>query len=131
MSELLYPRLSYQIIGGLYNVYNELSFGHREKVYQKAFEEELKLKHLPYKRELYFPICYNGKIISKYYYDFLIDDKIVIELKVANNFYQRDINQLLAYLKHNNFKLGILVLFTRKGLLYKRIANSRKLENKN
>lgn len=125
MADLLYPKLSYAIIGKLYDVYNELAFGHKEKVYQKAFAELLSEVKIPYKRELYFPILFKEKVMSKYYFDFLIDDKIVVELKVANDFYQKDVNQLLSYLKHRGYKLGILAIFAKDGLKYKRIANSR------
>jgi len=125
MVDLLYPKLSYLIVGKLYEVYNELSFGHKEKVYQKAFAELLSEVKIPYKRELYFPILFKEKVMSKYYFDFLINDKIIVELKVANDFYQKDINQLLSYFKHKGYKLGILAIFTKDRLKYKRIANSR------
>lgn len=125
MSELIYPQLSYKIVGTLFNVYNELSYGHKEKVYQKALAEEFKRISLGFNRELYFPIKYNDKIISKYYFDFSVEEKIVVELKVAKDFYDKDINQLLAYLKFQKLKLGILAIFTKNGLRYKRIANSR------
>lgn len=125
MSDLIYPQLSYQIVGALYEVYNHLYFGHKEKIYQKALAEEFKKRKLPFEKEMYFPIKYDGKLISKYYFDFVIDNKVVVELKVANDFYQKDINQLLAYLKHRGYKLGILAVFTKEGLKFKRIANTR------
>ena len=55
--------------------------------------------------------------------DFLIENKIVLEIKVAQDFYQKDINQLLSYLKFKNFELGILAIFTKEGIKYKRILN--------
>jgi len=123
MAELIFSKLSYKIIGLLYDVYNKLQYGHKEKIYQKALIEELKQAKINFVRELYFPIYFKGKVISCYYFDFLIDSKIVLELKVANNFYQKDINQLLSYLKYKGYKLGILVIFTKDGLKYKRLVN--------
>lgn len=123
MTELLYKELSYKIVGCFFEVYNQLNYGHREKVYQQALVNEFKLKSITFSRELYFPIKYKDSIVSRYYFDFLVEDKIVVELKVAEDFYQKDINQLLSYLKAKNYRLGLLVLFSKKGLQYKRILN--------
>jgi len=123
MAELIYPKLSYEIIGTIFEVYNQLKYGHQERVYQRAFAEELSKKKIPFKRELYHPILYNEKKIGRYYLDFLIDDKIVVELKVANDFYQKDINQIISYLKAESHRLGILILFTKEGIKYRRILN--------
>ena len=123
MAELIYSKLSYRVIGLLYDVYNELQYGHKEKIYQKALSELLIQSQLNFERELYFPVDFKGKIISCYYFDFLIENKIVLEMKVANNFYQKDINQLLSYLKYKGYKLGILAIFTKEGLKYRRFVN--------
>lgn len=121
--KLIYPELSYRIVGILFEVYNQLNYGHREKIYQKAVEEILKTKNINFKKEVYYPVKIYDKIISRYFFDFLIDDKIVLEIKVAENFYHKDFNQLLAYLKFKNYKLGILAIFTKSGLKYRRILN--------
>jgi len=123
MAELIYPQLSYEVIGLLYDVYNELGFGHKEKIYQKAFEQLLAKKNIRFSREAYFPIEFQGKLLSKYFFDFIIDNKIVLELKVAKDFYEQDINQLLSYLKYKKYRLGILVVFSKEELKYRRIVN--------
>jgi len=130
MSDLLYKELSYKIIGYIYEMYNEIGFGYQEKHYQRILEEIFREKRLDYKRELYGKLIYNEKIIARFYLDFLIEDKIIIELKVANDFYTRHICQVLTYLKVNNLKLGIIILITRNGIKSKRIANSRYSRNK-
>lgn len=122
--ELIYPKLSYKIVGLLFKVYNELGFGYREKYYQKAFESELEQNNLSFKREVLTPLSYQNKSIGRYYLDFVVEDKIIVELKVANDFYKKHLKQVLDYLKFNNLKLGILANFTREGIKYKRIANS-------
>lgn len=123
MTKVIYSNLSFQIIGAIFEVYNKLKYGHKEKIYQKALAEELNNRGLKFEKEIYFPIRYKGKLISCYYYDFLVENKIILELKVAEDFYQKDVNQLLAYLKFRGFKLGILALFTKKGVLQRRILN--------
>ncbi len=56
MTKLIYKELSYKIVGALFNVYNQMQYGHNERVYQKAVAEEFKEQKIPFKRELYFPL---------------------------------------------------------------------------
>ena len=121
--DLIYPDLCYTIGGVLFDVGNELSFGHREHFYQKAVAERLKGIGLKFDEQLPAKVYFQGKYIGIYYFDFLIDNKIILEIKVAEDFYQKDVNQLLSYLKHNQYRLGILAIFTKKGLKFKRILN--------
>ena len=64
---------------------------------------------------------YNQEKIGKYYIDFLIDNKIVLEIKAAPVFYNRDIKQVIAYLKVTGLTLGILVGFSKYELKFRRI----------
>jgi len=56
MAELLYPKLSYNIVGAIYEVYNNLGYEHPEKVYQRSLAKEFDRRKISYKKELYFPI---------------------------------------------------------------------------
>jgi GxxExxY protein len=124
MVRLIYPELSYKIIGIIFEVYNELGGGYQEKYYQRAVSLGLKRKMIKYKEQVSVALRFAGERIGRYFIDFIVDDKIVLELKVGNCFYPRDVKQVLAYLKAYKLKLGILVLFTRSGIRYKRIINN-------
>ena len=78
-----------------------------------------------YVREKEIKLNYQDEAIGKYFLDFIIENKIVLELKVANTFYMRDIQQVLGYLKASGLQLGILVIITKQGIKYKRIINIR------
>lgn len=80
--KLIYPELSYQVVGAAFKVFNELGWVYKEIYYQRALTSELDKQLVKYQRELIFPLKYNGKTIGKYIADFIIDDKIIIELKV-------------------------------------------------
>ena len=121
--DIIYEDLSYKIIGAIYEVYNSLGYGHRERTYQKALSEEFKIRQLSFKKEQYFPIYFKGKLVSRYFFDFVIENKIVLELKVAKDFYQSDVSQVLAYLKADNYRLGILAVLTDREVKIKRIIN--------
>lgn len=109
-------------MGILFEVYKEIGYGFRERYYQQAIEEELKEKNIPFKREVYVPLEYRGKKIGKYFIDFKIDNKIALELKVADRFYKSHINQLLSYLNASDVKLGILAIVTPEGVQFKRFV---------
>ncbi len=119
----LYEELTKRIIGSLFNVYNKLGYGYKEKELQKAVMAEFNKAELKFKRELFCDLSYEGKIISKFFLDFLVEDKVVVELKVANDFYRKHFNQVMTYLKVNNLRLGLLAIFTNQKVLIKRIIN--------
>jgi len=124
MGELLYEDITYKINGAAYRAYNKLGYGYREKLYHRALFEELKIELLEFKHECPVKLIYNDKIIGKYYIDFVIEDKIAVEIKIANDFYVRDIKQLFSYLKAKNLKLGLLIILNKDGVKIKRIINS-------
>ena len=121
--DLLYPELSYQIIGILFDVCNEMGYGYQEKYYQKAISEKLKESKLTFKEQVPVDIIFNDNKIGKYFLDFLIEDKIIMEIKKMDKFLKVNIDQTYAYLKSTKLKLGILANFTKKGIQYKRIIN--------
>lgn len=129
MAELVYKELSYKIIGLLFGIHNELGNRYQEKYYQRAVEKALKQNNLTFQKELSTDLEYNGERIGKYFLDFLIENKIVLELKTVRRLNPKDFTQVLAYLKAKNLKLGILVNFRTERLSYKRILNSKYLED--
>lgn len=119
----LHSDLTHKIIGLSFRIFNNLKYGFQEKYYQRAFEEELRKEKINYKREQKISIKYYDKIIGRYFVDFVIDNKVVVEFKVAPGFYETHIKQILAYLKTTNLKLGLLILITKDGIKCKRIIN--------
>ncbi|PIR06186.1 GxxExxY protein [Candidatus Jorgensenbacteria bacterium CG_4_10_14_0_8_um_filter_39_13] len=121
MAKLVEKELSYKIIGILFDVYNNLGGGYQEKYYQRAVSQEFKNRDIKFKEQISIPLSFKGISIGRYFLDFLIEDKIILEIKVANKFYIRDVKQVLAYLKATNTSLGILANFNRNNLQFKRI----------
>jgi len=78
--DILYPELSYKIVGIAFDIYNSLGPGYHEKYYQRALTEELKNQRLVFQEEVPYSIIYKEKIIGRNYLDFLIDDKIIMEI---------------------------------------------------
>ncbi len=123
MEKVVYKKESYDIVGCCFEVFNQIGPGHREKTYQKALEEIFRQKNIYFESQFYAPITFNKKVISKCYFDFLIEDKIVLEIKVGDHFYRRDIEQIYSYIKSKKLLLGILVNFTTSGAHFRRVLN--------
>lgn len=122
-SDLLYPELSYQIIGCAYDVHNELGGGLLEKVYQKALAVSLRKRQIDFQEQAHFPIVFQGEKVGAGYFDFLVEEKIVVELKRTQHFSRKQIDQVVSYLKQSGLKLGILIHFGQEQVRYKRIVN--------
>ena len=123
--ELIHKDLTEKLIKAIFNVCNELGYGYREKEYQNAYAEELKALGLQFARELYSNLTYKGKLIRKYFLDFLVEGKVLVELKVANEVYRQHFTQVLQYLKSNNMELGLIFVITPTKVIIKRVINQR------
>ena len=121
MVEILHKELSYRLIGILYDIYNNLGSGYQEKYYQKAVKQFLEKEKIPFLEQVRADLDINGVLLGRYYLDFVIDHKIVLELKISTNFSRKAIRQVLGYLRKTELELGILVSFAPGGLKYKRI----------
>jgi len=126
MTEIIYKELSYEIVGVLFEVFNDLGYGHKESYYEKAVARGFDYRSIKYRRQVPFKLNFKGKEIGRYYLDFLIDGKIVLEIKRGNYFGKKNIEQVFNYLKVTNLKLAILANFTPNGIKFIRIVNSDK-----
>ncbi|MBI2514764.1 GxxExxY protein [Candidatus Wolfebacteria bacterium] len=124
-SEIIFPDLSYKVVGIAFEVFNELGWGLPEKDYQKAMVKEFSNSGISFKEEYYIPLKYKASSISRYFADFVVDDKILLELKVVPRLGYVHTKQTLIYLRNAGIKLGILLYFTRDGVKYRRIINSK------
>lgn len=120
-SKVIYPELSYQIYGILFKVFKELERGYKEKHVQRAVALMLRSGNLQFREQFPFKMEFDGKNIGYYYLDFVVEQKIVLELKVAERFYQKDFDQIKDYLIKSGLKLGLLARFGHNGVVIKRV----------
>jgi len=106
-NKLIYPNLSYTLTGICFKVHNELGPYAREKQYGDAIELKLKEAGLSYKRE--FKLNDSGNIR-----DFIIDDKIIMELKTRRILSKIDYFQVQRYLQESRKRLALLINFRNK-----------------
>lgn len=123
-NKVIYKELSYKIVGILYKIHGELGGRYQEKYYQRAIRHELEKQKIKFKKEIAVDLKYDNKKIGKYILDFLIENKIILEIKTVPKLHPEDFRQVLAYLKAKNIKLGILANFRGSKLVFERILNT-------
>ncbi|MBI2967538.1 MAG: GxxExxY protein [Bacteroidetes bacterium] len=121
--DLLYPELSYEIVGCAYEVFKELGFGHSEKIYQQAMAILFREKKCNFREQVYYGIRFKNVLLKKKFLDFEVERKIIVELKKNFHFSKAHIDQILSYLKSSKLKLAILINFGREGVTFRRIVN--------
>lgn len=124
VEDLLYPELSYTLFGILFEIHNKLGTNYQEKHYQKAFEIKLKKLQIPYQKEAKVDVEFDKEKLGKFFIDFIIDNKIILEFKKVWKISNNDIKQVLRYLDATNLKLAIIVNFKYKKLEYRRVVKS-------
>ncbi len=118
--KIVEKELSYTLQGIFFNVQDKLGRFARERQYADELEQQLKEKKIPYERESAIEV--GGR--KSNFADFIIDGKILIEVKAKPFFTKEDYAQTMRYLKSKNLKLGLLIDFQQKYLKAKRILNS-------
>ncbi|NJW51650.1 GxxExxY protein [Salinimicrobium oceani] len=123
MAHILYKEESYSIVGALFEVYNHLGSGFSEIVYKDALEYEFKLRRIPFVREKEFCVFYKDHTLThKFFADFVVQDKIILEVKSVENLHDKHIAQSINYLKVSGCKLAILANFHKDLLDHRRIV---------
>lgn len=120
---IIYPQLSYQLMGILFKVHNKLGSAYQEKYYQRAIKKELGYQSIPFEQEKLIKLTYEDEKIGNYFLDFVVDGKIVLEIKAVPFIRREWTNQVVAYLVSTDLPLGIIANFRTPKLTYKRIIN--------
>ncbi len=127
MSKLIYKDESYEIIGKCFEVHNNLGPGFLEIVYKDALEYEFKKANIPFKREVKYEVNYKGVILPHHFYaDFVVHDKIILEIKAVSGIIDKFVAQSINYLKVSGNKLALIVNFGELKINSKRIVLDEK-----
>ena len=113
--------LTYKIIGAAMEVHNIIGRGFLESVYKDCLSLEFAQKNISFQKEKKYEITYKGvKIPHHYYADFIIEDKVILEVKAQNLIIEENSKQLINYLAVSNCRIGLLINFGETTLKYKR-----------
>jgi GxxExxY protein len=123
--DILYPKLSFDINGVLFDVHNQIGGSHHERYYQKAVAIALGHKNIAFREQVHVPLTVNGQRVGRYYLDFLIEEKIILELKRGRYIPRNVYSQANQYLSSLNLKLAIVGCFGNDVVTIKRIINHK------
>ena len=120
--ELLHKDVTEQIIGAAFEVHDVLGYGFLERVYQNAMKIELELRGLRVELESKIKVWYKGTLAGFYEADLLVNECVIVELKVSKQYQAADEAQLLNELKATGIKVGLLINFGRTKVEFKRFV---------
>jgi GxxExxY protein len=127
-SNLLYSDLTREIIGAAMEVHSNLGPGFLESVYEAAMAIEFDLRNVTYERQKAIPVMYKGERAKDFICDFLVDGKVLVELKALKATTGIEEAQVLNYLNATGLEVGLLINFGEQSLKYKRIILGRQKE---
>ena len=125
---LLYSDITEKIIGCAMKVHGKMRNGYMELVYQRCLAIEFKKAGLDFLQEADVPIYYEDVIVGRRRVDFLICNKIAVELKAVVELTDVHLSQALNYLETNRLEVGLLINLGAKSLRFKRLINQQKIK---
>lgn len=126
MAEILFRELSYAVVGAAVEVHRLLGPGFLEAVYQAALAHELNLRCIPFQQSVKLPVSYKDVTLGEYEADFVVEDKIILEIKAMQALHPRHEAQAIHYLTATGLQLAILINFGAASLEYKRIVREKR-----
>lgn len=123
--KIIEPELSFKINGLLYEVQNQLGTKFQEKHYSKAIEALLIKNKIPYEKEKGFNLFFENKLLGNFRADFVIDGKILLELKTVDYLTSEHKTQTIRYLNALDLPLALLINFRFRPLKIWRITKGR------
>ena len=118
---MLYEELTSKIISAFYEVHNTLGFGFLEQVYKNALFMELQERGLKCECEKELKVYYKNKVVGTYRADIVVEDIVILELKVVSSLRLEHEWQLINYLKATDLQVGLLLNFGLKAEMKRKI----------
>ncbi len=127
MFEGKHAELSSKIIDAFYKVHNELGFGFTEKVYEKAFALVLREMGFKVLEQIPIKMYYHGIVIGEYLADMIVNDVILLELKVVKDgIIEEHEAQLLNYLKATELEVGYVLNFGKSATFKRKVLDNER-----
>ncbi len=121
-SDLIHHELTREIIGSAMEVHSALGCGFLESVYEEALAIEFGIRNIPFGRQKETNVFYKEKLAKLFICDFLVDKKVLLEIKAISQLTKTEEAQLMNYLKATGIKVGLLINFGERSLKHKRFV---------
>ena len=122
-NELKHKDITEKIIGASFEVHKFLGNGFKEVIYQRALAYEMRWQDLKFDREIEQNIYYKelDEPIGRRRADFVVEGKVLVELKAVIQLEDVHLAQILNYLRAYKLEIGLLINFGSKSLTFKRL----------
>lgn len=120
-----YSELTGKIIGAAMEVHSFLGNGFQELIYQRALSYEMELQGIAHKREFEMNVMYKDIQVGTRRVDFLVDEKISVEIKALTQLESVHLAQAINYLEAYNPEIGLLINFGETKLKFHRLENKK------
>jgi GxxExxY protein len=122
VGQIIYPELSYAVVGAAMEVHRCLGSGFLESVYQNALAQEFDFRRIQYEGYKRLSVQYKGVSIGEFVADFVVEDKIIVELKAVDALHPKHAAQARNYLAATGLRLAILLNFGVTSLEQQRVV---------
>jgi GxxExxY protein len=122
VAEIIFKEFSYAIVDAAMEVHRILGPGFLEAIYQAALAHELAVRGIRFEQFKRLPVYYKGVLVGEYEADFVVEDKIILEIKAVSKLHPRHEAQAIHYLTATGFRLAILLNFGTDSLQHQRIV---------
>ena len=119
---MLHHELTREIIGAAMDVHRTLGNGFLESVYEEALAIEFNLRKVRYERQKGLDVFYKERLAKQFVCDFLVGEKVLVELKAVKAITGVEEAQVLNYLRATGLEVGLLINFGEQSLKYKRLV---------
>jgi len=116
--------MTYRIIGAAMAVHRRLGPGHKEDVYQRALEAELEKTGLSFEAQKNLEVYDEERLIGYYIPDFIVEGKVIVEIKAFATLHAKYLGQVITYLNHTGLSVGLLINFGERSLRTRRVFPS-------
>ena len=123
---MLYKETTEKILNASFEVHKALGSGFLESVYEAALATEFDLQNISFERQKKLDVFYKNRTVKSFYADYLVEGRVLVELKAIRTYTENDIAQVLNYLKGGGIEVGLLLNFGSSSLQWKRLINSKK-----
>jgi len=120
--KLLFREITEAIIGAAFAVHRALGYGFLEKVYQRALQVELLRSGRTVEIEYPIIVKYRGVTVGEYFADLFVDERVIVETKVASAYNPLDEAQLINELRATGIRVGLLLNFGRQEMQFRRLV---------
>jgi GxxExxY protein len=117
--------LTYRIIGVAMSVHRNIGPGQKEAIYQRELEFAFTQANIGFEPEKKLPVYHQDRLLGFYIPDFIVENKIIVEIKAFATIHQKYLGQVITYLNHTRLPIGLLINFGERSLRPRRVFPSQ------